>query len=175
MERRTFRLLICGYWSSCLVLLIWVESHPKYGRHSIDNIINARKGNTVAQCFVPGRVGSVWEIRPVIREALEPFTLQRGQTADQVGAFDDALVLAHILVVDSLVIREAQGANGLLVRLHHQVGGILVLPCTFGADHIVLLKHIHPLTAEYRMAVGGCQGVYDTSSWQPMPLPPFSG
>ena len=34
-----------------------------------------------------------------------------------------------------------------------------MLPCTFGADHIVLLKHIHPLTAEYRMAVGGCQCV----------------
>ena len=58
-----------------------------------------------------------------------------------------------------MVVAESQSTHGLLIRLYYQVGGILVLPRAFGADHIVFLEHIHPLSAEYRMAVGGCQGV----------------
>ena len=114
----------------------------QYRCHTVDDEIDTGNGNAVAQCFVPTRVGSIRDIRLVIREPLEPFTLQRGQAADQIDTFDDALVLAYILVIDPLVVGKAEGTHGLLVWLHHQVSGILVLTCAFGADYIVLLEHI---------------------------------
>src|SRR5699024_9705171 len=75
----------------------------EYGCHAIDDEIDTRNGNTVAQCFVSGGVGGVRDVRPEIRKSLKPFCFQGGQAADQVGTFDHAFVLAHILVIDPMV------------------------------------------------------------------------
>ena len=77
------------------------------------------------------------------------FRFQGSQTANQVCTFDYALVPSHILVANTFVVSKAKSTNGLLIRLYHQVGGILVLPCAFGTDHIVLPEHFYPLYHKY--------------------------
>ena len=46
-------------------------------------------------------------------------------------------------------------------HIHYQVGGILVLSCALGADYLTVLEHIHTLSAEHGVVVGGGQGVCD--------------
>ena len=43
-------------------------------------------------------------------------------------------------------------------NFHDKVRSILVLPGALGADHLALMKDIHPLAAEDRMAIRCCQG-----------------
>lgn len=54
----------------------------------MQNKIHPRDSHAVAQCFVPGGVRSAGDIRPAIREPLEPFALQRRQPADELPASD---------------------------------------------------------------------------------------
>lgn len=70
----------------------------------------------------------------MIREALEAFTFQWSQSANQ--------------------LRSARS-------LQDKIRGVFVLAGALGADHLTVLEHIHPLSAEDRMVVSGSQSIGD--------------
>ena len=106
-----------------------------------------------------GRIRSGWDVCPPIRKTLQALARKGCQPANQVYLVDDAFIVADILVADSLVIRTNQGTDGILIGLHDQIGGILMLSGAFGADYMVFLKGIRPLPRKDGMAIHGCKGV----------------
>ena len=113
--------------------------------NTLHDELHAGNCHTVPQRLVAGRIGSGWDVCPPVRETLQPLALKGCQAANQIHLIDDALIVADILVADSLVIRTNQGTGGILIGLHDQIGGILMLSGTFGADYMVFLKGIRPL------------------------------
>ena len=113
--------------------------------NSLHDELHARYGHAVPQGLVTGGIRSGWDVCPPVRETLQPLALKGCQAANQIHLIDDALIVADILVADSLVIRTNQGADSILIGLHDQIGGILMLSGTFGADYMVFLKGIRPL------------------------------
>ena len=83
--------------------------------------------HTVAQRFITGTVRSTGYIRPAIRKALQTFTLQRSQAANEIG-------IGFCL-------------------LANEIGGILVLTGTLRADHTILTEVIHTLATIDRMMI----------------------
>ena len=75
----------------------------------------------VAQCFISGAVRSTGDLCPAIRKALQTFTLQRRQAADEIG-------IGFCL-------------------LTNEIGGILVLTGALRADNTILTEVIHTLAA----------------------------
>ena len=83
--------------------------------------------HTVAQRFISGRVRCTGDICPSIRKALQTFTLQRSQAANEI---DIGFCL-----------------------LANEIGGVLVLTGTLRADHTILTEVIHTLATIDRMMV----------------------
>ena len=131
---------------------------PQRQGHATQNVFHTGDGYRIAQRLVPGGIGRAGNIRPAVREALEPFTFQRGQAADEKSSFFYTLLSAHMLVVGIVLIAAGQRAGDLMVD---EVGGVLVLSGALGAGHAVALEDVHPLAAEYRMAVSGGQRIGD--------------
>lgn len=82
---------------------------------------------TVAQCFISGAVRSIGDICPAIRKALQTFTLQRSQAANEIG-------IGFCL-------------------LANEIGGVLVLAGALRADHTILTEIIHTLATVDRMMI----------------------
>ena len=133
----------------------------EYCRNSPHDVLHAGDRHTVAQGFVTGGIRSPWDVCPPIRETLQTLALKGRQAANQVGTVQDALIVTHILVTDALVIRANQCANRFLVGLHHQIGGILMLPSALRAGNLIFREHVHPLAAVDGVAIHGRQGVGD--------------
>ena len=83
--------------------------------------------HTVAQRFISGRVRCTGDICPSIRKALQTFTLQRSQAANEIG-------IGFCL-------------------LANEIGGVLVLTGTLRADHTILTEVIHALATIDRMMI----------------------
>ena len=49
----------------------------------LQDILHAGDGNAVAQRPVPGGIRRAFNVRPAVREALEPLAFQRRQPADE--------------------------------------------------------------------------------------------
>ena len=77
--------------------------------------------HTVAQRFITGTVRSTGYIRPAIRKALQTFTLQRSQAANEIGIGFRLLA--------------------------NEIGGVLMLAGALCADYAVLTEIIHTLAA----------------------------
>ena len=99
------------------------SAHPKHQSVAMQNKIHPRDSHTVAQCFVPGGVRSAGDIRPAIREPLEPFALQRRQPADELPASDR-------------VDRTGRAAGGCFLERNAQVAVFTGIPAVESA-------HIH--------------------------------
>ena len=48
-----------------------------------------------------------------------------------------------------------------LVKIHDQIGRVLVLPCALCAGYIIIFEYIHTLSAEHSVVVGGGEGIGD--------------
>ena len=107
--------------------------------NTLHDELHAGNGHAVPQSLVSCGIRSGWDVCPPVRETLQALALKGCQAANQVYLVDDAFIVADILVADSLVIRANQGTDGILIGLHDQIGGILMLSGTFGADHMVFL------------------------------------
>ena len=83
--------------------------------------------HTVAQRFISGAIRSIGDICPAIRKALQTFTLQRSQAANEIG-------IGFCL-------------------LANEIGGVLVLTGTLRADHTILTEVIHTLATVDRMMI----------------------
>src|SRR5574344_2557286 len=94
--------------------ITYLFDHAEDGGDAAQHEGYTRNGNAVAQCLIAGTIRSGCDVRPAIREALQPLTLQWGQSADE--------TLPHG------------------IRLTDEVGGILVLPHALGAGHVLLHK-----------------------------------
>lgn len=117
---------------------------------------NAGNGYGIAKGLIPFGVCRSGDRGPPIGEALESFTLHRGQAADELRRFHDQLVLSNILLIGALGIAASQGTHRGLID---KVSGILVLPCALRRSHITLCKQIYPLSAEYGMMICCREGV----------------
>ena len=142
--------------------------------NTLHNELHAGNGHTVPQGLVTGGIRSGWDVCPPIRKTLQPLALKGCQAANQVYLVDDAFIVADILVADSLVIRTNQGTDGILIGLHDQIGGILMLSGAFCADHMVFLKGIRPLSGKDCMAIHGCQRIGNILLI-PKPIPTVQG
>lgn len=83
--------------------------------------------HTVAQRFISGAIRSIGDICPAIRKALQTFTLQRSQAANEIG-------IGFCL-------------------LANEIGGVLVLAGALRADHTILTEIIHTLATVDRMMI----------------------
>ena len=90
--------------------------------------------HTIAQGFIPCRVRCPIDQSPAIRETLQPLTLQRSETADQISVY---------------------------LRLADQISCIFILSGAFCASDFAFLEFIHSLAAIDRMPVCCIQGVTD--------------
>ena len=111
--------------------------------HPLHQVFHTGDGDTVAQGLIPRRIRSTGDIRPAVRVALQPFTFQWDQAAEQM--------------------------TGSIVPLRYRpaddVCRVLVLPCAFRRGNVILLELIHSLSGKDTMPVRGGQGIGD------IPLP----
>ena len=133
--------------------------------------LDTRYGNAVAKSFVSGGVGCTFDICPAIREALEPFTLQRCQPSDEVCAWH--ILLRHQILAAATIVAalrsECCTAWAVVAELGlteyfcliYKISGILVLSGTLGADNIIALENVHTLSAEHGMVIGSSQSIRD--------------
>ena len=117
---------------------------------------NTGNGYGIAKSLIPFGICRSGDRGPPIGKALESFTLQRGQAADELGRFHDQLVLPNILLIGAFGITASQSSYRSLID---KVSGILVLSGALRRSHITLCKLIYPLTAEYGMMIGRREGV----------------
>lgn len=113
-------------------------------------------GYGIAKSLIPFGICRSGDRSPPIGEALESFTLHRGQAADELRRFHDQLVLSNILLIGALGIGTGQSTYRGLID---EVSGILVLPCALRRSHITLCKLIYPLAAKYGMVIGRREGI----------------
>ncbi len=118
--------------------------------------------DAIAQRLVAGGVGGPRQVRPSVREALEPLAFQRREPSNEKRSIYDQLVLPHILAVGPFPVAAGERAHRLLIRrLADQIGGIFVLTGALGGSNFIVLEHIYPLAGEDRMMVCRGQGVGD--------------
>lgn len=127
----------------CLLL-----SSPKHQSDASQHEIYARNSDAVAKRLVPCGVRCIGDVRPSVRETLQLFTLQRRQPADEQttsdgmdgveGAAGGSFLECTAQVAVFTGVPAVQSGH-----IHHEVGGILVLSCALGADHLAVLEYIN--------------------------------
>ena len=101
------------------------------GSDACHDVLHAGDGDAVAQRLIPRRVGRVGNVRPAVREALEPLAFQRRKAADEVRSFYDAFVLRNILAVGTFAVAAGERTHGLL---EYEVGCVPALAGAFECD-----------------------------------------
>ena len=116
---------------------------------------HAGNGHGIAEGLVPFGICRSRDRGPSIGEALESFTLHRGQAADKLGGFHDQLV-TNVLLIGAFSVTASQGPDRGLID---KICGVLVLPGALRGSHFTLRKLIYSLAAEYGMVIGRHEGV----------------